>query len=57
LVTIILVTANLSGCGGSSSSGKPTSSIGNIATVAGNGTVGDSGNGGPAITAHHSRER
>jgi trimeric autotransporter adhesin len=51
LVTTILLTASLNGCGGSSSSSKATSSIGAIATVAGNGTTGYSGNGGPAIAA------
>ncbi len=50
LVTTILVTASLSGCGGSSTSNAP-GSIGAIATVAGNGKLGYSGNGGPAIAA------
>jgi hypothetical protein len=50
LVTTILVTASLSGCGGSSSS-NAMSSMGTVATVAGNGRLGYSGNGGPAIAA------
>jgi trimeric autotransporter adhesin len=48
LVTTILVTASLSGCGGSSNA---TSSLGTIATVAGNGELGYYGDGGPAIEA------
>jgi sugar lactone lactonase YvrE len=48
LVTTILITASLSGCSGSSNA---TSSLGTIATVAGNGEAGYYGNGGPAIEA------
>ena len=54
LVTTILVSASLSGCGGSSSSNAP-SNIGAIATVAGNGKIGYSGNGRPAIAAQLNR--
>jgi streptogramin lyase len=45
-----LLVAGLSGCGGSSVK-NPVSNFGMIATVAGTGKIGDSGNGGPATAA------